>query len=78
MPKSNSNTGLPARNPRTLGSAAAFAGCIGLPEPSIFCRGEGSLRDFCHVFNDRAEKWLENRSPECRAFARAEREARVC
>lgn len=76
MPSSHS--GRPARNPRTSGSAAAHAGIIGLPEPGghLVLR-DGGLERFCGVFNRRADTWLATRSIECRAFARAEREARL-
>lgn len=74
---SHTNTGRPARNPRTRGSAAAYAGCIGLPEPSgrLLLR-DGGLDHFCSLFNRRADAWLATRSIECRNFVRADREAR--
>lgn len=76
--KGNASLGRPARNPRTLGSAAAYAGCIGLPDPGQGPRfGDGGLERFCQLFNRRADQWLSTRSVECRAFARADREARV-
>jgi hypothetical protein len=78
MPTKNKNgTGRCARNTRTMGSAAAFAGCIGLPEPASTMRlGDGGMEAFCRLFNRKADVWLYNRSPECRAFVQAEREAR--
>ena len=77
MPKTDPRSGRALRNRRSTGSAAAYAGCIGIPDPSYSSRGEGSLRAFCSVFNERADAWLSERSPECRSFARAEREARA-
>lgn len=71
MPKKGTAT----RNSRTRGSAAAFCGVIGLPDPG---RGpdlhDAGLVAFCRQFNERAEHFLEYASPESRSFVRAERQ----
>lgn len=76
MPRANK--GKAAKNPRTSGSAAAFAGCIGLPDGSgRLMLHDGGLEKFCATFNRVADQWLATRSVECRNFVRAEREARA-
>lgn len=75
--KGNAQLGRPARNPRTLGSAAAFAGVVGLPDPGQGPRfGDGGLYAFCHTFNQRFDELAATCRPEWRSVARAEREAR--
>lgn len=64
-------------NSRTRGSAAAFAGCIGLPEPALFHPGQGGLKAFCRQFNRRFDQLAATTRPEWRAFTQAEREART-
>jgi len=66
-------------NSRTLGSAAAFAGCIGLPDPGQGPRlGDGGLHTFCRLFNRRfEEKALHGDRPEWRSIVRADRELRA-
>lgn len=79
MPKvTHANAGLPRANRRSGGSAAAFAGVVGLPDPGYGPRlGDGGLRTFCQVFNSRFEEKAESDRPEWRSFARAEREFRI-
>lgn len=78
MPKNPSHRGQCARNTRTSGSAAAFAGCIGLPEPDGRLHlGDGGLYAFAAVFNQRFDELAATTRPEFRSFARAEREARA-
>jgi len=72
--KHHANTGRAARNPRTCGSAAAFAGCIGLPAPGAYERGQGSLREWCtREFLPAFDRLAEHRMPELRASARDDR-----
>jgi len=69
--------GRPARNSRSGGSAAAMAGCVGLPDPTGYVRlGDGGLSAFCHLVNERFDEMAATTRPEFRSFARAEREAR--
>ncbi len=71
------NTGKARSNTRTLGSAAAFAGCIGLPDMDRGPRlDDGGLRLFCRNFNQRFDDLATSTRPEWRSFSRAEREAR--
>ncbi len=66
-------------NSRTLGSAAAFAGVIGLPDPGrgpTF--GDGGLYAFARVFSERFDQKSADNRPEWRSFSRAERAARPC
>jgi hypothetical protein len=75
--KSPSNTGRCASNTRTIGSAAAFAGVVGLPDPGAGpVLGDGGLYAFCHTFNRRFDELAATCRPEWRSVARAEREAR--
>lgn len=61
---------------RNASSAAAFAGCIGLPDPGHGPRiDDGGLYAFAARFNEVAGAWLSERSPECRTFEQHEREA---
>ena len=77
MPKNPSHSGKCARNTRTRSSAAAFAGCIGLPEPDGRLRlGDGGLYAFGRLFNQRFDELAATTRPEFRSFAREEREAR--
>jgi hypothetical protein len=73
----NKNTGRASRNTRTNGSAAAFCGVIGLPDPD---RGpqlhDTGLRAFCRTFNQRFDDLAATTRPEFRSFAQQEREAR--
>lgn len=72
----NANTGRCARNTRTH-SAAAYAGCVGLPDPG---RGpmlyDGGLITFCRRFNRRFDELAATRRPEWRSHAATERATR--
>jgi hypothetical protein len=66
------------RNNRTAGSAAAYAGCIGLPDTDGRLQlHDGGLRAFCATFNRRFDELAATTRPEFRSFARAEREMRA-
>lgn len=73
-----SKTGNAQRNSSTAGSAAATFGCVGLPEPGYYQRGQGTLREFCSEFNQRFEQKADaGNRPEWRHFAEVEREMRA-
>ena len=61
------NAKAPRRNTRSIGSAAAQAGCCGLPEPGYGPRlGDGGLFRFCvEQFNPAFDSFVESR-PEMR------------
>ncbi len=75
--KAHTNTGRCGANTRTMGSAAAFSGCIGLPDnDGRLTLGDGGLRTFGRLFNRRFDELAATTRPEWRSLARESREMR--
>lgn len=65
------------KNTRTASSAAAFSGCIGLPDTSGPVFNDGGLYAFARLFNERFDEIAANSRPEFRSTVKTEREFRI-